>query len=42
LFAGLPDDVGLLTQLTSINLRSNILEGSIPSFFFENLTKLGV
>jgi hypothetical protein len=37
----IPDDLGLLTQLTSISLNSNLLEGSIPSLLFERLTKLG-
>ncbi|KAL3918728.1 MAG: hypothetical protein SGILL_004099 [Bacillariaceae sp.] len=34
-----PDDLGLLTQLSSISLNSNLLEGSIPAVFFD-LTKL--
>jgi hypothetical protein len=38
----IPDDVGLLTQLTTLNLNSNLLEGSIPSFFFDKLTNLGM
>jgi hypothetical protein len=37
----IPDDLGLLTQLTSISLNSNLLEGSIPSLLFEKLTNLG-
>ncbi|KAL3904511.1 MAG: hypothetical protein SGILL_010038 [Bacillariaceae sp.] len=37
----LPDDVGLLTQLSSLVLSSNLLEGSIPAFVFDRLTNLG-
>ncbi|MGK3760286.1 MAG: hypothetical protein ACI8RD_012603 [Bacillariaceae sp.] len=37
----LPDEVGLLTQLTSVNLMANNLEGSIPSFIYNELTNLG-
>lgn len=37
----LPDEVGLLTQLATVNLMSNNLEGSIPSFFYNELTDLG-
>ena len=36
----LPDEVGLLTQLTSVNLMANNLEGSIPSFIYNELTNL--
>ena len=36
----LPDEVGLLTQLTSVNLMANNLEGSIPSFIYNGLTNL--
>lgn len=36
-----PDDLGLLTQLTGIRLNSNLLEGDIPSVFFDKLTNLG-
>jgi hypothetical protein len=37
----LPDEAGLLTQLTSVNLMANNLEGSIPSFIYNELTDLG-
>jgi hypothetical protein len=37
----LPDEAGLLTQLTSVNLMANNLEGSIPSFIYNELTNLG-
>ena len=37
----LPDEVGLLKQLATVNLMSNNLEGSIPSFFYNELTDLG-
>jgi hypothetical protein len=37
----LPDEMGSLTKLTSVTFKSNVLEGSIPSFFFQQLTELG-
>ncbi|KAG7348249.1 RHS repeat-associated core domain containing protein [Nitzschia inconspicua] len=36
----IPDDLGLLTQLTSLTLNSNLLEGDIPTFLFDKLTNL--
>mmetsp|Transcript_19285 Transcript_19285/g.21273 ORF Transcript_19285/g.21273 Transcript_19285/m.21273 type:complete len:559 (+) Transcript_19285:106-1782(+) len=36
----LPDETGLLTQLTAVNLMANNLEGSIPSFMYNELTNL--
>ena len=37
----LPDEVGMLTKLTSVNFLGNRLEGSIPSFIYNKLTNLG-
>jgi hypothetical protein len=41
LSGGLPDDIGLLTDLTSLNLERNSLAGSIPETLYTGLTKLG-
>ena len=37
----LPDDLGLLTNLSTLSLAANLLEGSIPAFVFDRLTNLG-
>jgi hypothetical protein len=37
----LPDEIGLLTTLTSLEMSRNSLEGKIPASVFEKLTKLG-
>jgi hypothetical protein len=37
----LPDEIGLLTTLTSLDISRNSLEGKIPASVFEKLTKLG-
>lgn len=37
----LPDEMGSLTQLTSVNFNANNLEGTIPEFFHQQLTNLG-
>ena len=36
----LPEEVGLLTKLESASFLSNSLEGTIPSFFYNELTNL--
>ncbi|VEU33967.1 unnamed protein product [Pseudo-nitzschia multistriata] len=36
----LPGEVGMLSMLTSLNVESNNLEGTIPSFLYNKLTKL--
>ena len=36
-----PDEIGLLTMLTSLDISRNSLEGKIPASVFEKLTKLG-
>jgi hypothetical protein len=37
----LPDEIGMLTTLTSLDISRNSLEGKIPASVFEKLTKLG-
>eukprot|EP00536_Pseudo-nitzschia_multiseries_P009963 jgi/Psemu1/202069/e_gw1.290.19.1 len=37
----LPDEVGMLSKLTAVNLMGNNLEGTIPSFVYNKLTNLG-
>jgi hypothetical protein len=36
----LPDEMGALTKLTRVSLKLNSLEGTIPSFFYHQLTNL--
>ena len=37
----IPSEMGLLTNLSTLSLAANLLEGSIPAFVFDRLTNLG-